>query len=49
LEHCLDGGGDELRGFRVNDDVAAEQHAADDSRGVPGGVLQVGGHVSSPS
>ena len=31
-----DGGGHELRGFRVDGDVAAEQHAADDLPGVPG-------------
>jgi hypothetical protein len=30
LEHCLDGGGNKLRGLRVDDDVPAEQHAADD-------------------
>jgi hypothetical protein len=40
----LDGVGDELRGLRVDDDVAAEQHAADDLPGVPGRVLRVGGH-----
>ena len=28
MERRLDGGGDELRGFRVDDDVPAEQHAA---------------------
>src|SRR6266568_6733832 len=33
LERGLDGGGDELRGLRVDDDVPAEQHAADDLRG----------------
>jgi hypothetical protein len=30
LECGLDGGGDKLRCLRVDDDVAAEQHAADD-------------------
>ena len=30
LERGLNGGGDELRGLRVDGDVAAEQHAADD-------------------
>ena len=40
LEHCLDGGGHELRSFRVDDDVPAEQHAADDLPGVPGRVLR---------
>jgi hypothetical protein len=49
LECCLDGGGDELRGFRVDDDVPAEQHAADDVPGVRGRSLRVGGHVSPPS
>ena len=29
LERGLDGGRDELRGLRVDDDVPAEQHAAD--------------------
>jgi hypothetical protein len=32
LERGLDGGGDELRGLRVDDDVPAEEHAADDLR-----------------
>ena len=49
LERGLDGGGDELRGLRVDDDVPAEQHAADHLPGVPGRVLRVGGHVSPPS
>jgi hypothetical protein len=49
LERGLDGGGDELRGLGVDDDVPAEQHAADDLPGVPGRVLRVGGHVSPPS
>ena len=30
FERGLDGGRDELRGLRVDDDVPAEQHAADD-------------------
>jgi len=47
LERSLDGGGDELCGLRVYDDVPAEQHAADDGLGVPGRVLPVGGHVGS--
>ena len=38
--------GDEVRGLRVDDDVPAEQHAADDLPGVPVLVLRVGGHVS---
>jgi hypothetical protein len=44
LERRLDGGGDELRGLRVDGDVPAEQHAADD---VAGRVLRAVGHVSS--
>jgi hypothetical protein len=34
LERGLDSGGDELRGLRVDDDVPAEQNAADDLPGV---------------
>ena len=49
LECRLDGGGDELRGLRVDDDVPAEQHAADDVPDVPEPVRLVGGHVSSLS
>jgi hypothetical protein len=49
LERGLDGGGDQLRGFRVDGDVPAEQHTADDLPGVPGRVLRLGGHVSPPS
>jgi hypothetical protein len=49
LECRLDGGGDKLRGLRVNGDVAAEQHAADDLPGMPGRVLEAVGHVSSLS
>ena len=48
LECSRDGGGDKLRGLRVDRDVAAEQHAADDLPGVPGRILRVGGHVSPP-
>src|SRR6476620_634369 len=36
LERSLDGVGDKLRGLRVDGDVPAEQHAADDLPGVPG-------------
>ena len=36
LERRLHGVGDELRGLRVDGDVPAEQHAADDLPGVPG-------------
>jgi hypothetical protein len=46
LERRLDGGGDELRSLRVDGDVAAEQHAADDVAGVAGRVLRAVGHVS---
>ena len=42
----LDGIGDKLRGRRVDGDVAAEQHPADDLPGVPGRVLEAVGHVS---
>jgi hypothetical protein len=49
LERCLDGGDDELRGVRVDDDVPAEQHAADDVPGVPEHILRVGSHVSPSS
>jgi hypothetical protein len=48
LERGLDGVGDKLRGLRVDGDVAAEQHAADDLPGVPGRILRAVGHVSSP-
>ena len=44
----LDGGDDEMRSLRVDSDVPAEQHAADDLLGVPGRVPRVGGYVSSP-
>jgi hypothetical protein len=40
LERRLDGGGDELRGPRVDGDVTAEQHAADDVADVAGRVLR---------
>jgi hypothetical protein len=36
LERSPDGGRDELRGLRVDDDVPAEQDAADDLPGVRG-------------
>jgi len=49
VEGGLDGGGGELHGLRVGDDVLAEQHAADDLSGVPGRVLETVSHVSSPS
>ena len=48
LERGLDGGGDELRGLRVDDDVPAEQHAADDLPGVPGRVLRADGDGAGP-
>jgi hypothetical protein len=49
LEHRLDGVGDELCRLRVDSDIPAEQHAADDLPGVPGRVLRLGDHVSLPS
>ena len=42
LERGLDGG-DELRGLRVDDDVPAEQHAADDLPGVRGRLVRADG------
>jgi hypothetical protein len=42
LERGLDGGRDELRGLRVDDDVLAEQNAADHLPGVPGRVARAG-------
>ena len=48
-ERRLDGGSDEQRGLRVDGDVPAEQHAADDLPCVPGCVLETVGHVSLPS
>jgi hypothetical protein len=47
LERCLDGVGDKLRGLRVDGDVPAEQHAADDVADVAGRILRAVGHVSS--
>ena len=44
LERSLDGGRDELRGLRVDDDVPAEQHAADHLPGVPGRVVRADGN-----
>jgi hypothetical protein len=49
LKRRLDGGGDELCGLRIDDDVPAEQHAADYPPGVPERGLRGGGHISSPS
>jgi len=43
LERGLDGGRDELRGLRVDDDVPAEQHAADDLPGVRGRIVRADG------
>jgi hypothetical protein len=40
--------GHELRGLRVDGDVAAEQHAADDVADVAGRILRAVGHVSAP-
>lgn len=43
LERGLYGGRDELRGLCVDDDVPAEQDAADDLPGVPWRVVQADG------
>jgi len=43
LERGLDGGRDELRGLRVDDDVPAEQNAADDLPGMRGRVGRADG------
>ena len=43
LERGLDGGGDEPCGLRVDDDVPAEQNAADDLPGVRGRVVRADG------
>jgi hypothetical protein len=46
LQRGLDGGGDELRGLRVDDDVPAEQHAADDLPGMRRGVVRADGGLA---
>jgi hypothetical protein len=43
LERGLDGGGDELRGLRVDDDVPAEQNAADDLPGMRRRIVRADG------
>ena len=43
LERGLDGGGDEPRGLRVDDDVPAEQNAADDLPGMRGRIVRADG------
>jgi hypothetical protein len=43
LERGLDSGGDELRGLRIDDDVPAEQNAADDLPDVRGRVVRADG------
>ena len=43
LERGLDGGRNELRGLRVDDDVPAEQHAADHLRGARRRVVRADG------
>jgi hypothetical protein len=49
VECSLDGVGDKLRGLRVDGNVPAERHAADDLPGVLGRILRACGHVSPPS
>ena len=49
LEPDLDGVGNELRGLRVDGDVAAEQHPADDLPGVQGAFCGSAAVVSPPS
>jgi anti-sigma B factor antagonist len=52
LQRGLDGGRDELRGLRVDDDVPAEQNAADDlpgMRGASSGPMAAAGPVASGS
>jgi len=49
LERGLDGGRDELRGLRVDDDVPAEQNAADHLPGVRGRVVRAGGGGEGPA
>jgi hypothetical protein len=46
LERGLDGGGDEPRGLRVDDDVPAEQHAADDLPGMRRRVVRADGGLA---
>jgi len=48
LERSLDGGSDELRGFRVDDDVPAEQNAADDLPGMRRRVVRADGGLGHP-
>jgi hypothetical protein len=43
LERGLDSGGDEPRGLRVDDDVPAEQNAADDPSGMQGRITRADG------
>ena len=43
LERGLDGGGDEPRSLRVDDDVPAEQNAADDLPGMRGRIVRADG------
>ena len=40
LERGLDSVDDELRGLHVDDDVPAEQHAAENLHGVPGRAMR---------
>ena len=43
LQGRLDGGGDEPRGLRVDNDVPAEQNAADDLPGMQGRIVGADG------
>jgi hypothetical protein len=43
FERGLNGGRDELRGLRVDDNIPAEQHAADDLPGVQMRVVRADG------
>ncbi len=43
VERGLDSVGDELRGLHVDDDVPAEQHAAENLHGVPGRAMRADG------
>ena len=48
MERGLDGGGDQLRGPHVDDDVPAEQDAADDLPGVRRRAVRADGDGEGP-